>query len=141
MKKIDIHLINVSMEKSLPRSSVERSCHVEKEENSWTLYIQHEFGGKKNHAIFAKAVNEIMDGCLEQVSELTDVLSCDSPSQIPGVLTDHNIAIDHNEEIELLGQSVPNVYHHLMIQKPLCDFKQGDCVAYDVKEGNVRYNL
>ncbi len=56
------------------------------------------------------------------------MLSCDSPSQIPGVLDDHDVAPDYSEESEQLGQPVPNVCHYLMIQNPLCDFAEGDAL-------------
>ena len=137
MSQVQIHLVNVATKTPLSQSSIERTCHVQKEENSWTLYIQHEFGGRKNHAIFAKVVNEIMGGCLKEIGELSDMLSCDSSSQIPGVLNDHNVAPDYNEESEQLGQPVPNVYHYLMIQNPLCDFEQGTCVGYGKDEGKI----
>ena len=135
MSRVQIHLVNVKTKTPILQSKVDRTCHVEKQDNSWTLYIQHEFGGRKNHAIFAKAVNDIMDGCLNEIGTLSDMLSCDSPSQIPGVLNDHDVAIDYNEESEQLGQAVPNVYHYLMIQNPLCDFEEGDRVAYGEDEG------
>jgi HEPN domain-containing protein len=138
MSEVQIHLVNVETKTPLPQSKIERTCHVEKQENSWTLYIQHDFGGRKNHSIFAKAVNEIMDGCLNEIGELSDMLSCDSPSQIPDVLNDHNVAIDHNEESEQLGHLVPNVYHYLMIQNPLCDFEEGTRVAYGKDEGGEK---
>ena len=138
MEQVQIHLVNVLTNEPLPQSSVDRSCHVEKEENSWTLFIQHEFGRRKNHSIFAKAVNEIMDGCLEQTAELSDMLSCDSPSQIPGVLNDHDVAIDYNEENEQFGLPVPDVYHYLIIQKPLCNYEEGARVAYDEDGGNKK---
>ena len=137
MSRVQIHLVNVRSKIALPQSSTERACHVQKEENSWILYIQHDFGGRKNHAIFAKAVNEIMDGCLKEIGELSDMLSCDSPSQIPGVLNDHNVAPDYSEESELLGQPVPNVYYYLMIQNPLCNFEQGAHIAYGKYEGKT----
>jgi HEPN domain-containing protein len=135
MKRVQTHLVNVETKTPIPQSKVNRTCHVEKQDNSWTLYIQHEFGGRKNHAIFAKAVNDIMDGCLNEIGGLSDMLSCDSPSQIPDVLNDHDVAIDYNEESEQFGQAVPNVYHYLMIQNPLCDFEEGDRVAYGEDEG------
>ena len=137
MSRIQINLVNVETNAPLSGKEIERSCHVEKNENSWILYIQHDFGGRKNHAIFAKAVNEIMDGCLKEIGELSDMLSCDSPSQIPGVLDDHNVAIDHDEESEPLGQPVPNVLHYLMNQYPLCNFEEGTRVAYGQDEGKI----
>jgi hypothetical protein len=137
MSQVQIHLVNAESKKPLPDSKIERTCHVEKQENSWTLYIQHEFGGRQNQGIFAKAVNEIMDGCLKEVVELTDMLSCGSPSEIPGMLNDHNVKIDCNEESEELGQPVPNVYHYLMIQNPLCHFEEGTRVAYGKDKGNI----
>jgi hypothetical protein len=130
MRQVQIHLVNAESKQPLPDSASVKTCQVEKQENSWTLYIQHEFGGRKHHAIFAKAVNEIMDGCLKEIGELSDMLSCDSPSQIADVLNAHNVAPDYNEESEQLGQPVPNVYHYLMIQNPLCHFKEGTRVAY-----------
>jgi HEPN domain-containing protein len=138
MSQVQIHLVNVKTKTPLPQSKIERTCHVEKQQNSWTLYIQHDFGGRKNHSIFAKAVNEIMDGCLNEIGELTDMLSCDSPSQIPDVFNDHNLAIDYYEESEQLGQPVPNVYRYLMIQNPLCDFEEGTRVAYGKEEGGEK---
>ena len=138
MRRVEIHLVTVATSTPIPQSKVKRSCHFEKQDDSWTLYIQHEFGGRKNHGIFAKAVNEIMDECLKGTGELSDMLMCDSPSQIPGVLDDYNVAPDYSEESEQLGQLVPNVYHYLMIQNPLCDFAEGAYVAYGVDEGGEK---
>ena len=138
MRRVEIHLVTVATSTPIPESKVNRSCHFEKQDDSWTLYIQHEFGGRKNHAMLAKAVNEMMDECLKGIGELSDMLSCDSPSQIPDVLDDHNVAPDHSEESEQLGQLVPNVYHYLMIQNPLCDFAEGAYVAYGVDEGGEK---
>ena len=137
MKQVQIHLVDMETNMPLLQSNIDRTCHVEKQEDSWTLYIQHDFGGRKTHSIFAKLVNEIMDGCLVDTSELSDMLSCDSPSEIPGVLDDHNIAPDYDEEGEQLGQSVPSVCHYLIIQNPLCDFKEGDRVVYGVNKGKA----
>ena len=137
MRQVQIHLVNVATNKALPLSKADRTCHVEKQENSWTLYIQHDYGGRKHHALAAKAVNEIMDGCLKEIGELSDMLSCDSPSQIPDVLNAHNVTPDYSEEGEQLGLFVPNVYHYLMIQNPLCNFKEGDRVAYGGDQGKI----
>ena len=137
MRQVKIHFVNVATNRALPNSSEERSCHVEKLDDSWILYIKHEFGGRKNQGVLAKAVNEIMDGCLKEVLELSDMLSCDSPSQIPVVLNDHNIAADYSEGSEQLGQLVPDVYHYLIIQNPLCVFEEGEHVAYGKNEGKI----
>ena len=137
MDQVQIHLVNVKTKKPLPQSNIDRMCHVEKQDDLWTLYIQHDFGGRKAHSMFAKLVNEIMDGCLLDISVLSDMLSCDSPSEIPGVLDDHNVAQDYDEEGEELGQSVPSVCHYLIIQNPLCDFKEGDRVVYGVDKGET----
>jgi hypothetical protein len=137
MRQVQIRLVNVARTTPLRQSSIDRPCHVEKEENLWTLYIQHEFGGRKNQGVLVKAVNEIMDGCLKEMLELAGMLSCDSPSEIPGLLNVHNVAIDHNEESEELGHLVPNIYHYLMIQNPLCHFEEGTRVAYGKDEGKI----
>ena len=138
MRQVQTRLVNLATNEPLPRSQTDRTCHVEKQEKSWTLYIQHDYGGQKHHAIVAKAVNEIMDGCLKGIGELSDILSCDSPSQIPAVLNGHDIAPDFSEEGgEQLGLSVPKVYHYLMIQNPLCNFKEGDRVAYSGDQGKL----
>lgn len=133
MKEIQVRLVYVENSSPLENSNVKRTCHVEKKNDTQTLYIQHEFGGKKNHALFAKAVNEILGGCLIQLAELTDLLSCVSPSQIPHVLDDHDIARDYEEENEELGELVPHVYHYLIIQYPFCNFEEGERVAYGVE--------
>ena len=138
MRLVQVRLVHKVSKKALPQSNVVRSCHVEKEKNSWILYIEHEFGGRKNHAIFAKAVNEIMDGCLNDIGALGDILSCDSPSEIPGVLNDHDVTPDYSEESGLLGLLVPSVYHYLMIQNPRCDFDEGARVAYSEDEGGEK---
>jgi HEPN domain-containing protein len=135
MSEIQIHLVNVDSKKPLPQSSIQRMCHAQKEDNSWILYIQHDFGGLHCFSIVAKAVNEIMDGCLKETAELNDMLLCDSPSQIPLVLDSHNVPPDYGEENELLGQLVPSVCHYLMIQNPLCYFEEGDRVAYGEDKG------
>ena len=138
MSEIQIHLVNVESEEPLPQSSIERLCHAQKEDNSWILYIQHDLGGIKSYSIVAKAVNEIMDGCLKEIAELSDMLACDSPSQIPSLLDNHNVAPDYSEENELLGQLVPKVCHYLMIQNPLCYFEEGARVAYGEDEGGEK---
>ena len=135
MNQIQIHLVNVGKNKPLPNSEVNRTCYAEKHKNSWTLYVQHEFGGIKHLGIFAKTVNEVMDGCLKDTAELTDMLSCDLPSQIAGILNAHDVKIDHHEESELLGKPVPKVLHYLMNQYPLCNFEEGMRVAYGRDEG------
>ena len=138
MRQVQTHLVNVTTNKPLPLTEADRTCHVEKQENSWTLYVQHDYGGQKHHSLAAKAVNEIMDGCLKGIGELSDILSCDSPSQIPGVLKAHDVAPDYSEEGgDQLGLTVPNVYHYLMIQNPLCNFKEGDQVAYSGDQGKI----
>ena len=134
MRQVKVQLVDMETKTPLPQSSTERICHVVKEEGSWTLYVQHEFGGRKSQAILAKAVNEIMDNCFEGIGELSDMLSCDTPSQIAEVLNDHNVTIDYHEDSEELGQPVPNVYHFLMIQNPLCQFEEGTRVAYGVDQ-------
>ena len=139
MSTIKIHLVDVKTQTPLEKSSFERTCYVVNEDDSWILYIQHEFGGKKTQAILSKAVNEIMDEYIEDmcVAGLTDMLSCDMPSQIPEVLNAHDISLDLPEEDEELGRAVPEVYHYLMQQNPLCKFDDGARVAYgvDQKEG------
>ena len=138
MRQVQTHLVNVATNEPLPLTEADRTCHVEKQENSWTLYIQHDYGGRKHHSLAAKAVNEIMDGCLKGIGELGDMLSCDSPSQIPGVLKAHDVPPDYSEEGgDQLGLTVPNVYHYLMIQNPLCNFKEGDRVAYSGDQGKI----
>ena len=134
MKTINSHLVDVKTQTPLEGSSCERTCYVVKESKSWTLYIQHEFGGNKTQAILSKSVNEVMEGLLDEscMAELTDMLSCDAPSQIAGVLSAHDISHDFSEEDEELGREVPVVYHYLILQNPLCTFDKGARVAYGV---------
>ena len=47
MKQVHIHLVNMETNMPLQQSNIDRTCHVEKQEDSWTLYIQHDFGGRK----------------------------------------------------------------------------------------------
>ena len=139
MRTIKTHLVDVKTQTPLEKSSFERTCYVVNKDDSWILYIQHELGGTKTQAILSKAVNEIMDGCVDGVAELTDMLSCDMPSQIPEVLSAHDISLDFVDEDEELGRVVPEVYHFLMQQNPLCKFDEGARVAYgvDQEEGKV----
>ena len=134
MSTIKIRLVDVKRQKPLEVSSFERTCYVVNKDDSWILYIQHELGGTKTQAILSKAVNEIMDGCIDGVAELTDMLSCDMPSQIPEVLSAHDISLDFVDEDEELGRAVPEVYHYLMQQNPLCKFDDGARVAYGVDQ-------
>ena len=138
MKTIKTRLVLVRTRTPLEGSSCERTCYVVKETGSWWLYIQHEFGGKKTQGILSKSVNEIMGNCVNDmcIAELTDMLSCDTPSQIAGVLNDHDVSRDFHEEDEELGRVIPSVYHYLIQQNPLCTFDEGSNVAYgvDMKE-------
>ena len=134
MRTIKTHLVDAKTQTPLEESSFERTCYVVNKDDSWILYIQHELGGTKTQALLSKAVNEIMDGCIDGVAELTDMLSCDMPSQIPEVLSAHDISLDFVDEDEELGRAVPEVYHYLMQQNPLCKFNDGARVAYGVDQ-------
>ena len=134
MSTIKIRLVDVKTQRPLEESSFERTCYVVNKDDSWILYIQHELGGTQTQGILSKAVNEIMDGCVDGVAELTDMLSCDMPSKIPGVLSAHDISLDFVDEDEELGHVVPEISHYLMQQNPLCKFDDGARVAYGVDQ-------
>ena len=99
MNIIKIHLVHRKTEKVLEGSSMEHICHVITSNKSWSLYVQHEFGGKNIRGVLSKCVNKIMDCCLEDqyLSVLTDMLSCHLPTEIPDVLDTYDVDKDSSD--------------------------------------------
>ena len=116
MSSIKIRLLNKVTGTVVEGTSMEHICYVVKGNDSWTLYVQHEFGGKNIRGILSKCVNEIMDNCLEEnyIMMLTDMLTCNLPHDIADVLDSHDIDKDSldgmmnpsksRQELELLDE-------------------------------------
>ena len=140
MESIKVHLILRKTGHPLENSSMDRSCFVVNENDSWILYIHHDNGGKNKQSVLSKSVNKILDWLLtdECLLVVTDMLSCESPSQIAGVINQHDIQRDFNEEELELGREVPIAFHYLMQQNPLFVFYEGEIVAFGVEMKEVQ---
>ena len=134
MRSIKVHLIDTETKEPLVNCSIGRQCYVVEDNSSWKLYIRH--NTEEAWLIYLSyCINRIArrvfdDSSLQVISSM---LLCKSPSQIPGILDQLNIAEDFSEEEFKIGVEVPIVYHYLLQQNPLFIFHEGEIVAYGIE--------
>ncbi|XP_028408299.1 LOW QUALITY PROTEIN: sacsin-like [Dendronephthya gigantea] len=137
MHSIKVHLIETKTKEPLVNSAIGRQCYVVEENKSWKLYIKH----KAEEAVaihLAYCIDRIAYRAFDESSlrYISGMLLCKSPSQIPGILDQFNIAEDYSEEELKIGVEVPMVYHYLLQQNPLFIFHAGEIVAYGIEVGS-----
>ena len=100
MESIKIYLVDVQTQKPVEGDYSQKTPgYIDRQDDGLKLYIVHE---TKSLGFLTKLVNEVMDSCIEDkyLPLLTDILQCDSPSQISELLTDREItlisSIDHD---------------------------------------------
>ncbi len=130
METVQIHLVLAKTDEVLEGSSATRKCFVvERPHDAWTLYIKH----GEIPSNLAKSINKILDWRIKEdgLLALSGMLSCTTPLKIPGVLNEHDIAVDAGKEEDVkLGSEVPAVFHQLLQQNPLFVFYDGELVAF-----------
>jgi hypothetical protein len=67
------------------------SCYAVQEEETWHLYMQHDFKDDKTLASTAECVNKILGDCIRRELVLAVMLDCSCPSQIANKLDKRDI--------------------------------------------------
>ena len=134
MRNITVHLVDTETEEPLENSSIQHQCYADENNSSWKLFIKR--ATTETQPIFLsycidRITRWIFDANCRQV--IACMLLCKSPSQLPGILDEFNIAEDFSEEELKIGGEVPVVFHYLLQQNPLFIFHEGEIVAYGIE--------
>ena len=63
-------------------SHIEDSCYATQQEDTWSLYMQHDCQNRKSRTRIAGYVNKILGDCIQKMDALIAILDCSSPSDI-----------------------------------------------------------
>jgi hypothetical protein len=88
-QKVTIRVIDRDTDKVIDK--LEDSCVAVREEDVWSLYMQHKFKDDKVWASTVKSVNRILGNCIQKEKGLSAMLGCSSPTEIERVLNKYEI--------------------------------------------------
>jgi hypothetical protein len=86
---LTIHLVDRSTNEVLHQLT--DSCYAVQDEETWVLYMQHDFKDDKMLVSTVTCVNKILGDCIQKEKGMIAMLGCSSPSDIENVLNRLNI--------------------------------------------------